>query len=184
MPLRPAFLHKSLVTGLVAGLAVLAAGSAVAQQPPAAATLPPPSPQKQYLVENAKKPGWMVTASGLQYHVVKRVTGNAPRPLPTDTVVAHYRGTLIDGREFDSSYSRGQPATFGINKLIPGWREGIPMMRVGEVWEFAVPSELGYGSKGAGDEIAPGATLLFTVELLQIKKPQEENLLDKPAGLR
>ncbi|QJE72806.1 FKBP-type peptidyl-prolyl cis-trans isomerase [Aerophototrophica crusticola] len=155
---------------------------AMAQQAPSTppeAAQPTPDPQRQYLAQNAKQPGWQVTPSGLQFKIDQRATNPAAvRPALTDIVTVHYRGTLIDGKEFDSSYKRGQPATFPLNRLIRGWQEGISMMRVGEKWQFAIPSDLGYGPKGAGDDIPPGATLLFTVELLDVRKPDNTNLLD------
>lgn len=151
----------------------------------AALSLPRIDPQRQYLVENQKKPGWQVTPSGLQYRAVRRVAGNAPRPLLTDEVTVHYRGVLIDGSEFDNSYNRGRPATFPLSKVVRGWQEALPMMRVGEQWELAVPSALGYGLRGQPDGgIPPGATLLFTIELIGIRKPDTTNLLARPGTVR
>lgn len=148
-------------------------------------SMPRVDPQLQYLVENQKKPGWQVTPSGLQYRVVRRVAGNPPRPLLTDEVTVNYRGVLIDGKEFDSSYSRGRPANFPVNRLVRGWQEALVMMRVGEQWELAVPGNLGYGLRGQPDGgIPPNATLLFTVELLGIRKPDTTNLLAKPGTVR
>jgi FKBP-type peptidyl-prolyl cis-trans isomerase len=163
---------------------------ATAQQPPAPASgdaalaLPRLDPQKQYLIENAKKPGWRTTPSGLQYRITKQAVGNAPRPALTDEVTVHYRGVLVDGTVFDSSYTRGRPATFPLSGLIRGWQEAIPMMKVGETWELAVPSELGYGARGQPGSIPGGATLLFTIELLGTRKPDNTNLLLNPSMIR
>lgn len=127
------------------------------------------SDQTDYLANNLKQPGWKATASGLQYHVLKG-QGSGPWPWYPERgiVTVNYEGRLIDGTVFDSSYQRGQPATFPLARLIQGWQEGIPMMRVGEVWEFAIPSSLGYGDRRTGP-IPPGATLLFKIELISTK---------------
>jgi FKBP-type peptidyl-prolyl cis-trans isomerase FkpA len=119
-----------------------------------------------FLAENAKKEGVTVTESGLQYSVVTKAEG--PKPTATDTVTVHYVGTLLDGTEFDSSVKRGQPATFPLNQVIPGWTEGVQLMSVGEKYKFVIPADLAYGDQGAGT-IPAGATLLFDVELLSIK---------------
>lgn len=121
---------------------------------------------KAFLAENAKKEGVTVTESGLQYSVITEAEG--PKPTAEDTVTVHYVGTLIDGTEFDSSVKRGQPATFPLNRVIPGWTEGLQLMSVGEKYQFVIPADLAYGEQGAGS-IPPGATLLFDVELLEIK---------------
>jgi FKBP-type peptidyl-prolyl cis-trans isomerase len=120
-----------------------------------------------YLAENAKKEGVVVTKSGLQYTVINQ--GDGPKPTATDQVTVHYRGTLIDGTEFDSSYARGEPATFGLNQVIPGWTEGVQLMNVGSKYQFVVPYELAYGERGAGGAIGPFETLIFEVELIEIK---------------
>jgi FKBP-type peptidyl-prolyl cis-trans isomerase len=120
-----------------------------------------------YLAENAKKEGVSVTESGLQYSVITQ--GDGAKPGATDQVTVHYRGTLIDGTEFDSSYSRGEPATFGLNQVIPGWTEGVQLMNVGSKYLFVVPYQLGYGERGAGGAIGPFETLIFEVELIEIK---------------
>ena len=122
---------------------------------------------KAFLAENAKKDGVIVTKSGLQYSIVKKATG--PKPKADDTVTVHYVGTLIDGTEFDSSVKRGKPATFPLNRVIPGWTEGLQLMRVGEKFKFVIPAKLAYGDQGAGKKIPAGATLKFDVELLSIK---------------
>lgn len=120
-----------------------------------------------FLAENKKLDGIKTTASGLQYRVIKAGTGASPSP--SDTVSVHYRGTLIDGHEFDSSYKREQPATFPVNGVVKGWQEALPMMKEGGKWEIFVPSELAYGEKGAGAAIGPNETLIFEIELLSIK---------------
>ncbi|MBI3753937.1 MAG: FKBP-type peptidyl-prolyl cis-trans isomerase [Deltaproteobacteria bacterium] len=119
-----------------------------------------------FLAENKKKEGVKTTASGLQYKVVK--SGSGPKPKATDTVTVNYRGTLIDGTEFDSSYKRGEPASFPLNGIIPGWTEALQLMPVGSKWQLFIPSNLAYGERGAGREIGPDKTLIFEVELLSI----------------
>lgn len=120
-----------------------------------------------FLAANKKKPGVVTLPSGLQYKILKEGTGKSPKA--TDTVTTHYRGTLISGKEFDSSYKRGEPATFPLNRVIPGWTEALQLMKIGSKWEIYVPSNLGYGENGAGQDIGPNATLIFEVELLGIK---------------
>lgn len=121
---------------------------------------------KKYLVDNAQRAKVTVTESGLQYEVLTATEG--PKPLATDTVKVHYRGTSIDGTEFDSSYSRNAPASFPLNRVIPGWTEGLQLMGVGSKFRFVVPADLAYGERGSGRNIAPGETLIFVVELLDI----------------
>ena len=121
-----------------------------------------------FLLENAKKDGVKVTESGLQYEVL--VKGDGEKPAATNTVKVHYQGTLIDGTEFDSSYKRGQPISFPLNGVIKGWTEGVALMSVGSKYKFYIPSDLAYGSRGAGAKIGPNATLIFEVELLAIEK--------------
>jgi FKBP-type peptidyl-prolyl cis-trans isomerase len=118
-----------------------------------------------FLAQNAKKQGITVTDSGLQYEVIQ--SGEGLSPSRTDRVTVHYRGTLVDGREFDSSYKRGKPATFPLNRVITGWTEGLQLMKEGDKWRLFIPSNLGYGSRGAGDLIGPNETLIFEVELLK-----------------
>ncbi|MEO5656453.1 MAG: FKBP-type peptidyl-prolyl cis-trans isomerase [Nitrospiria bacterium] len=120
-----------------------------------------------FLAQNKKKKGVVTLPSGLQYTVLKEGTGKTPKA--TDTVETHYRGTLIDGTEFDSSYKRGEPASFPVTGVIPGWTEALQLMKVGSKWQLAVPSTLAYGAKGAGPQIGPNTTLIFEVELLSIK---------------
>ena len=123
---------------------------------------------KAFLAENKKLDGVKTTDSGLQYRVI--TAGSGVNPKTTDTVTVHYRGTLIDGQEFDSSYKREQPATFPLNGVIKGWQEALPMMKEGGKWEIFVPSDLAYGPKGAGGAIGPNETLIFEIELLKIGK--------------
>lgn len=122
---------------------------------------------KAFLAENKKLDGIKTTASGLQYRIIKAGTGASPTA--SDTVSVHYRGTLIDGHEFDSSYSRKQPATFPVNGVVKGWQEALPMMKEGDKWEIFVPSDLAYGPQGAGGAIGPNETLIFEIELLSIQ---------------
>jgi len=123
---------------------------------------------KEFLAKNAQMPGVTVTKSGLQYMTLTPGTGASPKA--TDTVKVHYRGTLLDGREFDSSYQRGEPAVFGVGQVIKGWTEGLQLMKVGGKYKLFVPSDIAYGERGAGNMIGPNATLVFEVELLGIEK--------------
>jgi FKBP-type peptidyl-prolyl cis-trans isomerase FklB len=123
----------------------------------------------KFLEENKKKEGVKTTASGLQYKVIKE--GSGPSPKETDTVVTNYRGTLIDGTEFDSSYKRNEPATFQVNRVIKGWIEALQLMKPGAKYQLFIPAALAYGERGAGQTIGPNATLLFEVELLSIAQP-------------
>lgn len=122
----------------------------------------------KFLEGNKKKEGVVTTKSGLQYLVLKQ--GDGPKPAETDTVEVHYRGTTIEGAEFDSSYKRGNPATFPVTGVIKGWTEALLLMNVGGKYKLFIPSELGYGERGAGQNIGPNAVLIFEVELLDIKK--------------
>ena len=119
-----------------------------------------------FLKENAKRAGITVTASGLQYEVVKEGTGRQPKA--SDTVRCHYEGTLIDGTVFDSSYRRNQPAEFGLRQVIAGWTEGVQFMKEGSIFKFYIPYNLAYGERGAGADIPPYAALIFTVELIKV----------------
>ncbi len=122
---------------------------------------------EQFLAENAKKEGVKTTASGLQYQVLR--DGNGKQPKATDQVECHYEGTLIDGTKFDSSYDRGQTATFPLNQVIAGWTEGLQLMREGAKYRFFIPYQLAYGERGAGASIPPYAALIFDVELVAVK---------------
>lgn len=120
-----------------------------------------------FLAENGKKEGVVTLPSGLQYQVLKE--GNGKKPSATDQVVCHYEGTLIDGTIFDSSYKRNEPATFGLNQVIPGWTEGVQLMQEGAKYRFFIPYKLAYGERGAGAQIPPFAALVFDVELIEVK---------------
>lgn len=127
-----------------------------------------------FLAENSKKEGVVTLPSGLQYRVIKEGTGEKPKL--TDSVTTHYRGTLIDGTEFDSSYSRGKPATFPVKGVIPGWTEALQLMKVGSKWEVFVPAGLAYGERGAGRSVGPNSALIFDIELLSIAEKEESHL--------
>jgi FKBP-type peptidyl-prolyl cis-trans isomerase FklB len=132
-----------------------------------------------FLAENKKKEGWKTLPSGLQYRVIKE--GKGEKPKATDTVSTNYRGTLIDGKEFDSSYKRNEPAEFPVNGVIPGWTEALQLMPVGSKWQIAVPANLAYG-ESAPPEIGPNSVLLFDIELLDIKKPSGNGKTEGPAS--
>jgi FKBP-type peptidyl-prolyl cis-trans isomerase len=121
-----------------------------------------------FLTANKNKEGIVTTDSGLQYKVLKK--GDGPKPQKTDRVTVNYSGTLLDGTEFDSSYKRGQPATFQVGGVIPGWTEALQLMNVGSKYQLFIPPELAYGQRGAGRRIGPNAMLIFDVELLSIEK--------------
>lgn len=123
---------------------------------------------KKFLEENGKKKGITTTKSGLQYEILK--AGDGPKPVASDRVNVHYHGTLISGKVFDSSVERGQPITFGVQEVIPGWTEALQLMPTGSKWRIYLPSDIAYGERGAGDDIGPGETLIFDVELLGIVK--------------
>lgn len=122
---------------------------------------------EKFLAENAGKEGVVTLPSGLQYQVLRE--GNGRKPAATDQVECHYEGTLIDGQVFDSSYRRGETATFGLNQVIAGWTEGLQLMQEGAKYRFFIPYTLGYGEHGAGQSIPPFATLIFDVELVKVK---------------
>lgn len=122
----------------------------------------------EFLAKNKTAEGVQSTESGLQYKVITE--GKGAMPKETDTVITHYKGTLIDGTEFDSSYKRGQPATFPVTGVIKGWTEALLKMKVGSKWQLFIPSELAYGERGAGKQIGPNSTLIFEIELIDIKK--------------
>lgn len=121
-----------------------------------------------FMEKNAKKDGVVTTDSGLQYEILKE--GDGAKPTENDKVIANYKGTLIDGTVFDSSYDRGEPATFPVNGVIQGWQEVLPMMKEGGKWRIVVPANLAYGPRGAGQLIGPNETLIFEIELVAITK--------------
>lgn len=121
-----------------------------------------------FLAKNGKREGVVTTKSGLQYEVLKK--GDGAKPTATDKVKVHYHGTLIDGKVFDSSVDRGEPISFPLNGVIKGWTEGVQLMPVGSKFKFFIPSDLAYGDRGAGEDIGPGSTLVFEVELLGIEE--------------
>ena len=122
---------------------------------------------KKFLAENQKKEGVKILPSGLQYKVLTEGSGKIPKE--TDNVTVNYKGTLIDGTEFDSSYKRGQPASFQVNGVIKGWTEALQLMKEGAKWQLVIPPGLGYGERGAGSQIPPNSTLIFEVELISVK---------------
>jgi len=135
-----------------------------------------------FLAENKKKEGVKTLPNGLQYKIITEGTGKKPKE--TDSVSAHYRGTLIDGTEFDSSYKRGQPTTFAVKGVIKGWTDALQLMKEGSKWQLFIPSDLAYGERGAGAQIGPNATLIFEVELIEIKdgdaKKESKDPKEKP----
>jgi FKBP-type peptidyl-prolyl cis-trans isomerase FklB len=135
---------------------------------------------EKFLAENKTKPGVKTTADGLEYKVIKEGAGASPKA--TDTVTVNYEGKLIDGTVFDSSYKRGQAATFPLNAVIKGWTEGLQLMKVGGKSQLFIPSDLGYGERGAGADIPPNSVLIFEVELLGIKAPETPTPTPAPSG--
>jgi FKBP-type peptidyl-prolyl cis-trans isomerase len=129
-----------------------------------------------FLAANKGKEGVVTTPSGLEYKILKQGTG--PKPAATDSVVCNYKGTLINGTEFDSSYKRGQPATFPVSGVIKGWTEALQLMPVGSKWQLFIPSDLAYGERGPGPEIGPNSTLIFEVELLSIQDKSKDKAPD------
>jgi len=130
-----------------------------------------------FLTANKGKDGVVTLPSGLQYKII--TSGTGPKPSASDSVVCNYRGTLIDGKEFDSSYKRGQPATFPVSGVIKGWTEALQLMPVGSKWQLFVPSDLAYGERGQGGDIGPNATLVFEVELISIEAKDSDKDKDK-----
>lgn len=125
-----------------------------------------------FLAANAKKPGVVVLPSGLQYRVIKSGPPAGPHPSKGDEIKVHYEGKLISGLVFDSSFDRGVPAVMTLDHLVPGWMEAIPLMRAGDEWELFLPPALGYGDRGAGEDIPPGAALVFRIQLLGVLPQQ------------
>lgn len=132
---------------------------------------------ESFLADNKGKDGVVTLASGLQYKILKEGTG--AKPAASDSVVCNYKGTLINGKEFDSSYKRGQPATFPVSGVIKGWTEALQLMPVGSKWQLFIPSDLAYGDHGAGADIGPGDTLIFEVELLSIENKDKDKAPEK-----
>jgi FKBP-type peptidyl-prolyl cis-trans isomerase FkpA/FKBP-type peptidyl-prolyl cis-trans isomerase FklB len=155
---------------IVAGV-VLATGAVALALVGTSTLRAPAKAANAFLVANQEKPGVKTTASGLQVEML--AAGEGPTPTATDTVLVHYEGRLSDGTVFDSSYQRGQPAVFGVADVIPGWTEGLQLMRPGGKARFTIPPELGYGARGAGGVIPPNAVLVFDVELLAIAPKQQ-----------
>lgn len=135
---------------------------------------------QKFLADNKTKEGVKTTASGLQYKVIKEGSGASPKT--TDTVTVNYRGTLVDGTEFDSSYKRGEPITFPVTGVIAGWTEALQLMKVGSKYQLFIPPNLGYGERGAGQTIGPNSTLIFEVELIGIQAAQSASPSPSPAG--
>ncbi|MDD3761696.1 MAG: FKBP-type peptidyl-prolyl cis-trans isomerase [Nevskiales bacterium] len=131
----------------------------------------------KFLAENGKREGVKTTESGLQYEILSE--GEGPNPTADDSVTVHYKGTLINGEEFDSSYSRGQPVTFPLKNVIKGWTEGVQLMNKGAKFKFYIPPELAYGERGAGVKIGPNETLVFEVELISFEQPKADDKKDK-----
>ena len=146
---------------------ILAAGISVASLLHTSMAQTPLEQGKVFLAENATKPGVKQTPSGLQYKILEPGTGKAPKA--TDTVLVNYRGTLLNGTEFDSSYKRNEPIEFPLNRVIPGWTEGVQLIKEGGKVQLFIPSNLAYGSRGAGGAIGPDETLIFEVELLKVR---------------
>jgi FKBP-type peptidyl-prolyl cis-trans isomerase FkpA len=175
--MKPWWIVAAVVIVAVVVIGIRLMGSRTGETPTAQVNMPVATapadtrnPQGDFLTENAKKPGWKSTGSGLQYMVEKAGDPNAPHPAPGSEVTVNYEGRLIDGTIFDSSYARNEPATFPLSGVIQGWQEGVPLMRQGETWEFAIPANLAYGDN-AVHGIPRGSTLLFKIELLNVKTP-------------
>ena len=132
---------------------------------------------EEFLKANRTKEGVVETKSGLQYKVIKK--GQGAKPIPSDTVKVHYKGTLIDGKEFDSSYKRNEAAVFQVNQVIPGWQEALPLLATGTTAELYIPPDLAYGDRGAPPVIEPGSLLIFQVELLEIQPPAKDKAAEK-----
>lgn len=162
---------------LIAAAAALTLAACASPPPPAPVATPGVGTAEgwtagniEYLRLNGARRGWTTTESGLQYRRIGRANPAGRQPVAADTVKVHYRGTFVDGREFDSSYARNEPAEFPLGRVIKGWTEGVALMREGETFEFVIPAALGYGERWVGgDELPPNSTLLFTVELLEVK---------------
>jgi FKBP-type peptidyl-prolyl cis-trans isomerase FkpA len=159
---------KRLCALLATAAAAALASSCTSPEPDAPAPQPSSPPATSGpLSPGSTTAGYTTTASGLQYRELRPGTGR--RPAATDMVTVHYRGTLLNGMEFDSSYKRSEPTTFPLNRVIPGWTEGLQLMQEGAKYEFVIPSHLAYGTRGAPPDIGPNQTLRFEVELLQVQ---------------
>ena len=134
---------------------------------------------EKFLADNAERDGGTVTDSGMQYEVLASGEEGAASPTLNDTVEVHYHGTLPDGTVFDSSVEREQPATFGLQQIIPGWQEALPMMKEGDKWKIVLPPSLAYGEQGAGGDIGPNQVLIFEIELLDVKGSGDEASADE-----
>ncbi len=167
---------KSSAIALLLGLGMLCAnvyaesttGTTMSNEPTTAATSKSANTGEAFLEANKKKPGVVTLPDGLQYKVIKE--GKGDKPTLNDVVTVHYAGTLVDGKEFDSSYKRGEPATFPVAGVIAGWTEALQLMPAGSTWELFIPAKLAYGDQGAPPAIGPNETLIFKVELLSVKK--------------
>ena len=162
---KPAMMQDSTMQQVMMAFQVRMMG--VQHQKDSASAIENEKAGKEFMDANKSKEGVKTTASGLQYKVVKEGTGTKPKA--TSTVTVHYTGTTLDGKKFDSSYDHGQPATFALNQVIPGWTEGLQLMTPGSKYEFWIPGNLGYGPAGSPPQIPPNATLHFEVELLSVK---------------
>ena len=151
-------------TLVLSGCATAVPPTILAAAPAEAASWVPA--QRAYLAWNSTRRGWTLLPSGLQYRRVGRAHPKAAQPVPADTVRVHYRGTLINGTEFDSSWARGEPAEFPLDRVIRGWTQGVALMHVGETYDFVIPADLAYGGRRMGDDIPAESTLLFRVQLL------------------
>ena len=159
--------HSRMKSSTLRSILCTASSAALLLAPLSVMAESPLEKGEKFLTENKGKEGVKTTASGLQYKVLKEGSGKSPAA--ADTVTCHYRGTLLDGTEFDSSYKRNEPAEFALNRVIPGWTEGVQLMKEGSKYQFFIPSKLAYGTRGAGGVIGPDETLIFEVELLKIK---------------
>jgi len=158
---------KKTVKRIIATLTAFILGFAMFSMANATSPAENQAAGEKFLAENAKKDGIITTASGLQYQVISEGTGASPSA--SDNVTVHYKGTTLDGKEFDSSYSRGAPATFPLNRVIAGWTEGLQLMKEGAKYRFYIPANLAYGERGAGRDIGPNSALIFEVELIKAK---------------
>jgi FKBP-type peptidyl-prolyl cis-trans isomerase len=180
VPLKPELIFRGLSAGMSGGATVIPDSvmqsvmmnfqvkmAGVQRQKDSLAQIENQKAGDGFLADNKRKDGVIATRSGLQYKVLTE--GSGPRPKATSQVTVHYKGTLLDGKQFDSSYDRGQPATFALNQVIPGWTEGVQLMNVGSKYQFWIPGNLAYGPQGSPPTIPPNATLVFEVELISFK---------------